>query len=212
MGGLDRLSSVSFGRNAIVGSSPWRWRKSSPAKRRSRKVVKGEPPALGTRMVTSTIITCCQVFGVARVTVVVSLDWVRRVVGVDWDDWVKVTVEAVVVSAGVPGGKSELMNSVGESVVGEERRVLSRTEAVLRDDCGVPSLMEGIAPELRALGGFCPAVFGARLEAEARVVPREVTWVLVEDHISVSVRGDLDLLEWVGCVLGGGGLVRRQCP
>ena len=141
-----------------------------------------------------------------RVTVVVSLDCERRGAGVDWDEWLRVTVEAMVVSVGVPGGNNELMNSVGDSVVGEDRRELSRTDAVLRDDCGVLSLVGCIALELLLgpLGGLCPAVFVERLEAEDCVVTREETWVFAEDHISVSVRGDLDLLERDGSGLEEG--------
>ena len=61
----------------------------------------------------------------------------RRFVVWDGVDWVAVTVEVVVMSAGVPGGAIELMNSVGESLVGDARRELRRRDTVLREDCGV---------------------------------------------------------------------------
>ena len=63
----------------------------------------------------------------------------RWFVVVDGVDWAVVTVDAVVKSAGVPGGAIELMNSVGESVVGVAKRELRRRDTVLREDCGVPA-------------------------------------------------------------------------
>ena len=61
----------------------------------------------------------------------------RALVLVVREDCAVVTVDAVVVSVGVPGGNNELMSSVGDSVEGVCRRVLRRTATVLRD-CGLP--------------------------------------------------------------------------
>lgn len=63
----------------------------------------------------------------------------RALVVVDMEDCavVVVTVDAVVVSVGVPGGNMELISSVGDSVEGVCRRLLRRTDTVLREDCGV---------------------------------------------------------------------------
>jgi hypothetical protein len=73
-----------------------------------------------------------------RVTVAVVVVCTRRVAVVDG---LVVTVDAVVLSFVESGGEIELISSVGESVVGVCRRVLRRTETVLREDCGVLSLV-----------------------------------------------------------------------
>jgi hypothetical protein len=72
------------------------------------------------------------------VTVAVVVVCTRRGVVVDG---LVVTVDAVVLSFVESGGEIELISSVGESVVGVCRRVLRRTETVLREDCGVLSLV-----------------------------------------------------------------------
>ena len=56
-------------------------------------------------------------------------------------DGLVVTVDAVMLSFVESGGEIELISSVGESVIGDCRRVLRRTETVLREDCGVLSLV-----------------------------------------------------------------------
>ena len=73
-----------------------------------------------------------------RVTVAGVVVCTRRGVVVDG---LVVTVDAVVLSFVESGGEIELISSVGESVVGDCRRVLRRTETVLREDCGVLSLV-----------------------------------------------------------------------
>jgi hypothetical protein len=128
------------------------------------------------------------------VTVVVVVVCTRRGVVVDG---LVVTVDAVMLSFVESGGEIELISSVGESVVGVCRRVLRRTETVLREDCGVLSLA----------GWRCVWLFledpevGVEVlrvvEPEGRVLPRDerlVMWVWAEDHMSLSVRGDLAFL------------------
>lgn len=73
-----------------------------------------------------------------RVTVAGVVVCTRRGVVVDG---LVVTVDAVMLSFVESGGEIELISSVGESVVGDCRRVLRRTETVLREDCGVLSLV-----------------------------------------------------------------------
>lgn len=134
----------------------------------------------------------------------------RRVVVEDGVDRFVVTVDAVVVSAGVPGGTIESMNSVGESMVGVDRRVLRRRDTVLREGCGVPAggvedvvlvlVVVLFAPGLMA----APARREELVERVERVLPREESLEaldLAEDHMSLSVRGDLARLG-----LEGGGL------
>ena len=125
----------------------------------------------------------------------------------DWEEWVVVTVDAMVVSVGVPGGNNELINSVGESIVGEAKRELGRSDTVLREDCGVLSLIGSVALVLvleEPLGVVERSRLVECLMDEERVVPREETWVFAEDHISVSVRGDFDLLDLEDCGSIGG--------
>lgn len=126
---------------------------------------------------------------------VVTLAWGRRGAVVDCEEGVVVTVDAMVASVGTPGGINELMNSVGESVVGEDKRELRRSDTVLREDCGLLSLIVETSGVVE------------RLVVGERVVPGEETWVFADDHISVSVRGDFDLLDLVDCGLVEGGSV-----
>ena len=148
---------------------------------------------------------CFHVVGIRRVTVVVVVvGRARRVEAVVWVDCDAVTVDAVVVSFGVPGGAIELMSSVGESCWGVARRVLGRRDTVLREDWGVllggvVELMLLLVLELVASALLALALFLRPEDSEERVLPREDrmgAFVLAEDHISLRVRGDLDRLEW----------------
>ena len=138
----------------------------------------------------------------------------RRFVVLDGVDWAGVvTVKAVVMSVGVPGGAIELMNSVGESVVGVASRVLRRRDTVLREDCGVFAGEVVDVMMLVLVAVFAPALMGgpARreewVELEERVLPREESVEavdLAEDHMSLSVRGDFVRLDPEEGGMGGG--------
>lgn len=89
------------------------------------------------------------------------------------------TVDAMVMSAGVLEDAVELRSAVGESVVGVSRRELRRRDTVLREDCRVPAgevvevvvllLVVVVSPSLVA----DPARGEGRVEGEERVLPRE---------------------------------------
>ena len=101
----------------------------------------GDPPHLGTRTDALTIMMWRQVIGIRRVDVVgvVIGGCVRRFVATDGVDWDVVTVNVVVMSAGVPGGAIKSMILVGGNVVGVARCELRRRDTVLSEDCGVPA-------------------------------------------------------------------------
>jgi hypothetical protein len=139
----------------------------------------------------------------------------RALVLVVREDCAVVTVDAVVVSVGVPGGNNELMSSVGDSVEGVCRRVLRRTATVLRD-CGLPEEFgigeAGLLLLLLSLLFLMLLLLLLLLltepDCDGRVRPRDVrdeVLDLAEDHISVSVRGDLERLFWDGGGMMGGG-------
>ena len=116
-------------------------------------------------------------------------------------DGVVVTVDAVVVSIADSGGIIELMSSEGASVVGVARHVLSRSDTMLSEDCGVLLFAGGCwvvvlleEPPVVVVSAELAVCFEV---AEDRVFPREdiaVAWVLEEDHMSLSVHGDFALL------------------
>jgi len=143
---------------------------------------------------------CCQVVGILRVTVVVVVFCLRRAVELEWEDNAVVTVEAVVVSFGVPGGRMESIKSAGENLGGVVRQELRRSVTLLRAVCEMLSMVRWDVVLLMILEVERP---GAE-----RVFPRETregALSLAADHSSLRVRGARAfLMECGGLVLGGG--------
>ena len=165
-----------FGKKAMVGSSPYLWRKDKPSNRRSLKIVNGGPP-LGTLTVTSMMIMYFHEDGILRgggVEMCVEADSRRVCLELVAADEPCVTLENVVgvpsdcvlelsdvvdtavgrASGGVRGAAEEAAGWVGdEATSGDSSEPEGRSRDVLRRTC----------TELRVGGD----------EGDVRVLPKE---------------------------------------